>query len=205
MQRKYDFIFKFVIVGSSSVGKSSILKRFADDEFEDSYISTIGIDFRFKYLCEDCRSLMIDDAYVKLQIWDTAGQERFRGITKSYYKGAEAVILVYDWTNEKTFEDIKTYWLKESRTNAEGGKIYVFANKCDDPDTKIPEEHAAFLRENKVEVCMVSAKTGRGVSDGILKIAKHMMQIHPRVEEESLAMGLKAANRTPQTGRCCSK
>ena len=51
MQRKYDFVFKFVIVGSSSVGKSSILKRFADDEFEDSYISTIGIDFRFKYLC----------------------------------------------------------------------------------------------------------------------------------------------------------
>lgn len=49
MQRKYDYVFKFVIIGSSSVGKSSILKRFADDEFEDSYISTIGIDFRFKY------------------------------------------------------------------------------------------------------------------------------------------------------------
>lgn len=51
MQRKYDYVFKFVIIGSSSVGKSSILKRFADDEFEDSYISTIGIDFRFKYNC----------------------------------------------------------------------------------------------------------------------------------------------------------
>jgi Ras-related protein Rab-1A len=53
MQKNYDYVLKFVIVGSSSVGKSSILRRFADDEFEESYISTIGIDFRFKYWCED--------------------------------------------------------------------------------------------------------------------------------------------------------
>lgn len=96
MQKKYDYVFKFVIIGSSCVGKSSILKRFADDEFEDSYISTIGIDFRFK-------SVVIDESFIKLQIWDTAGQERFRGITKSYYKGAQAIILVYDITNPKSF------------------------------------------------------------------------------------------------------
>ena len=56
--------------------------------------------------------MYIDDNYVKLQIWDTAGQERFRGITKSYYKGANAVILVYDITNPKSFEDVMNYWMK---------------------------------------------------------------------------------------------
>ena len=74
---------------------------------------------------------MIDGSYVKLQIWDTAGQERFRGITKSYYKGAQAVILVYDLNNQKTFEDISSYWLKESRMYSDGGKIIIFVNKCD--------------------------------------------------------------------------
>lgn len=57
----------------------------------------------------------IDDSYVKLQIWDTAGQERFRGITKSYYKGANAVILVYDITTPKSFEDVTSYWMKETK------------------------------------------------------------------------------------------
>lgn len=74
MQKNYDYVFKFVIIGSSSVGKSSILKRFADDSFEESYISTIGIDFRFKYDFVNARSMHINQEYVKLQIWDTAGQ-----------------------------------------------------------------------------------------------------------------------------------
>lgn len=76
---------------------------------------------------------MIDGNYVKLQIWDTAGQERFRGITKSYYKGAQAIILVYDINNPKTFEDISGFWLKESRMYSDDGKIYIFINKCDNP------------------------------------------------------------------------
>ena len=66
----------------------------------------------------NCRSLDINGNYVKLQIWDTAGQERFRGITKSYYKGAQAVILVYDVNNPKSFEDVTSFWMKESRMNS---------------------------------------------------------------------------------------
>ena len=59
--------------------------------------------------------MYIDDLYTKLQIWDTAGQERFRGITKSYYKGAHAVVLVYDANVPKTFEDVMGYWMKEAK------------------------------------------------------------------------------------------
>lgn len=79
MIKEYDYLFKLVIIGNSGVGKSSLLLRFADDTFSDSYLTTIGVDFRF-------RTLNIDGKNVKLQIWDTAGQERFRTITSAYYK-----------------------------------------------------------------------------------------------------------------------
>jgi len=72
----HDALFKLVLIGDSGVGKSCLLLRFADDSFTDSYISTIGVDFRF-------RTVRLGDKFVKLQIWDTAGQERFRTITSA--------------------------------------------------------------------------------------------------------------------------
>jgi Ras-related protein Rab-1A len=101
MIREYDYLFKVVIVGNSSVGKSSILRRFADDSFQESYLATIGVDFRFKYFqILYFRSITCGGDIVKLQIWDTAGQERFRTITGAYYKGAHAIVVVYDITKE---------------------------------------------------------------------------------------------------------
>ena len=76
MKRDYDYLFKLVLIGDSGVGKSCLLLRFADDSFTDSYISTIGVDFRF-------RTVNIDMKTVKLQIWDTAGQERFSSVLLS--------------------------------------------------------------------------------------------------------------------------
>ena len=101
-----DHVLKFVIVGNSSVGKSSLLMRFSDDSFSDSYLTTVGVDFKFK-------TLKIDDSSVKLQIWDTAGQERFRTITNAYYKGADGIIMVFDKTDFLSFEDIDKYWINE--------------------------------------------------------------------------------------------
>ena len=77
--KEYDHLFKFVMVGNSAVGKSSLLLRFADNEFSENYMTTIGVDFRFK-------SFNVSQMVVKLQIWDTAGQERFRTIVNTYYK-----------------------------------------------------------------------------------------------------------------------
>jgi GTPase SAR1 family protein len=77
--REYDHLLKYVIVGDSSVGKSCLLLRFADDQFNENYMTTIGVDFRFKTVNSNAKN-------IKLQIWDTAGQERFRTITNTYYK-----------------------------------------------------------------------------------------------------------------------
>lgn len=113
MIREYDYLFKIVIVGTSSVGKSSILRRFSDDSFQESYLATIGVDFRFKYPPSSCRSIKVGDSAVKLQIWDTAGQERFRTITSAYYKGAHGIFMAYDMTVQQSFLDIKEFWYEE--------------------------------------------------------------------------------------------
>jgi Ras-related protein Rab-1A len=95
-----------VIVGNSNVGKSSLMLRFSDDSFNESYLTTIGVDFRFK-------TLKIGENSIKLQIWDTAGQERFRTITNAYYKGADGIIMVFDRTTLSSFEDVENYWINE--------------------------------------------------------------------------------------------
>ncbi len=98
---------QLVIIGDSGVGKSSLVLRFADNTFTDNYISTIGVDFRF-------RTVKVDDKVVKLQIWDTAGQERFRTITSAYYRGADGIIMTYDITSKASFMHVND-WLSEVR------------------------------------------------------------------------------------------
>ncbi|KAF2315098.1 hypothetical protein GH714_038157 [Hevea brasiliensis] len=105
MNPEYDYLFKLLLIGDSGVGKSCLLLRFADDSYLESYISTIGVDFKIRTVEQDGKT-------IKLQIWDTAGQERFRTITSSYYRGAHGIIVVYDVTDQESFNNVKQ-WLSE--------------------------------------------------------------------------------------------
>lgn len=117
-----------MMIGDSTVGKTSLLLRFADDDFNESVLTTIGIDFKIKVcgpgamntgapppraepldLAVVAQTLEIDGRRVKLQIWDTAGQERFRTITQAYYRGAMGIFLIYDITKVKTWENIRNW------------------------------------------------------------------------------------------------
>ena len=105
-----NIFLKFVIIGDSGVGKSSILIRFADQTYIETYISTIGVDFRF-------RTIEVNSQRLKLQLWDTAGQERFNAITKCYYRGAQGLFIVYDVCDRRSFNQVPV-WIESVRDGA---------------------------------------------------------------------------------------
>ena len=162
----YDFLFKILLIGDSGVGKSCLLLRFTDDSYTDSYISTIGVDFKI-------RSHTIDNKKVKLQIWDTAGQERFRTITICYYRGAHGIIVVYDITDRESFDNIKQ-WLKEIDKYAhENVNILLVGNKIDrEVKRQVSYDEALELAsEYKIKYVETSAKTNVNVEKAFLDLS----------------------------------
>lgn len=125
----YDYLIKLLLIGDSGVGKSCLLLRFSDGSFTTSFITTIGIDFKI-------RTIELDGKRIKLQIWDTAGQERFRTITTAYYRGAMGILLVYDVTDEASFNNIRN-WIRNIEQHASDNvnKILV-GNKADMDESK---------------------------------------------------------------------
>jgi len=170
-QRDYDHLFKLVLIGDSGVGKSCLLLRFADDAFTESYISTIGVDFRF-------RTVKIEKKTVKLQIWDTAGQERFRTITSAYYRGADGIIMVYDVTSPDSFDHVND-WLKEvNRYASEGTCKLLVGNKSDrTADKAVSTESAkAFADELGIAFLETSAKSAKNVEEAFLTLAGELIK-----------------------------
>ena len=139
--QKFDYLFKLLIIGEATVGKTCLLLRYADDSFTQNHITTIGIDFKTKFIT-------INNSVIKLQIWDTAGQERFRTITKSYYKDANGIILTYDISNSDSLKNIQN-WMKLIEQNAEDGvcKILV-GNKCDLENRVIQKEEGEKIAQD---------------------------------------------------------
>ena len=93
---KYDMMAKVIIIGDSGIGKTVLITRFCESTFKESYVATIGVDFKIK-------TMNIGNRRYKLQIWDTAGQERFKNITQTYYKGAAGIILTYSIVDRSSF------------------------------------------------------------------------------------------------------
>jgi len=171
MTPEYDYLFKLLLIGDSGVGKSCLLLRFADDTYTESYISTIGVDFKI-------RTIEIDGKTIKLQIWDTAGQERFRTITSSYYRGAHGIIVVYDVTDLESFNNVKN-WLHEiDRYAVEGVNKLLVGNKCDLISKKQVESTSAkeFAESLNIPFLETSAKTAVNVENAFIKMAKEIKE-----------------------------
>ena len=158
--QQYEMKIELITLGDTQVGKSSLLQRFSDDRFSGNYITTMGIDFKIKYL-------QIDGKNIKLLMWDTAGQERFRTMTMQYFNKADCVIFAYDCTSEESFNSMR-HWIRqfESHTNGRTDieKVLV-GNKSDMTDEKMieAEQGAALAAEFGMSFYETSAKTGLNV------------------------------------------
>ncbi|XP_017790109.1 PREDICTED: ras-related protein Rab-35 isoform X2 [Habropoda laboriosa] len=139
MAREYDHLFKLLIIGDSGVGKSSLLLRFADNTFNGSYITTIGVDFKIQ-------TVDIDGERVKLQIWDTAGQERFRTITSTYYRGTHGVIVVVLVGNKNDAPNEKVVLTEDAQRFANQMGIQLFETSAKD-DINVQEMFMAITRQ----------------------------------------------------------
>jgi len=179
MKRDYDYLFKLVLIGDSGVGKSCLLLRFADDNFTDSYISTIGVDFRF-------RTINIENKTVKLQIWDTAGQERFRTITSAYYRGADGIIMVYDVTSSESFDHVEEWLSEVDRYADENTSKLLVGNKADLIEEKqVPEDTAQrFAEKLNIPFLETSAKTATNVDAAFLTMAKELIKTREKQNSE---------------------
>lgn len=167
MAKTYDHLFKLLLIGDSGVGKTCVLFRFSEDAFNSTFISTIGIDFKI-------RTIELDGKKIKLQIWDTAGQERFRTITTAYYRGAMGIMLVYDITNEKSFDNIRN-WIRniEEHAAADVEKM-VLGNKCDmDDKRQVSKDRGEQLAsEYTIKFMETSAKTAQNVEESFITLAR---------------------------------
>uniref|UniRef100_A0A914XNS6 Ras-related protein Rab-8A n=1 Tax=Plectus sambesii TaxID=2011161 RepID=A0A914XNS6_9BILA len=167
MAKTYDYLFKLLLIGDSGVGKTCLLFRFSEDSFNNSFISTIGIDFKI-------RTIELDGKKIKLQIWDTAGQERFRTITTAYYRGAMGILLVYDITNERSFENIKN-WIRNIEEHASSDvERMVLGNKCDVEDRRqVSRERGEQMAiEYGTKFMETSAKANINVEDAFFTLAR---------------------------------
>ncbi|BFU24930.1 Ras family protein [Entamoeba histolytica HM-3:IMSS] len=165
-----DYTFKILIIGESGVGKTAILERYCENIFNESLLSTVGVDFKSKYFT-------IEGKRIKVQLWDTAGQEKFRNITTSYYRGTHGCIVTYDVTDINSFDKI-TYWLHELGNEKYQPEIIILGNKIDARDRKVTKEMAEnFSRQNGgIKVFNCSAKTGEGVEEVFTEIVKSIFK-----------------------------
>jgi len=163
----YAYLFKYIIIGDTGVGKSCLLLQFTDKRFQPVHDLTIGVEF-------GARMITIDNRQIKLQIWDTAGQESFRSITRSYYRGAAGALLVYDITRRETFNHL-TRWLEEARQNSNSNMaIMLIGNKCDLEHRRAvsTQEGEQFAQENGLIFLETSAKTSTNVEMAFNKTAE---------------------------------
>jgi len=172
---EFDYLFKLVLIGDSSVGKSNILSRYVHDRFRIDTHTTIGVEFTTKTIQVELEGRM---ANVKLQIWDTAGQERYRSITSAYYRGAIGCLLVFDVTKRASFEHVSE-WLHELRDHSSGEtRVLLVGNKVDLRHLReVPTDEAiSFAKDNGLSFIETSAQSGHNIEQAFVQLVTEVIK-----------------------------
>ena len=173
-----EITLKILLLGDSSVGKSSLMLRFTDNTFEENFGSTIGAEFKNK-------DIQINDEKIKLHILDTAGQERYRSVAKNFIRKVGGIIFVFDLSNNNSFENIKDWLMTADDANNNYQKILV-GNKLDIPERKIDKERAEKLGEKyNMKYFETSAKEGTNVELIFKEIAELIISNKPEKEDNN--------------------
>ena len=174
-EEDYDFIFKVLLLGNSDVGKSSLLLRFVDSVWNESFVPTIGVDFKVK-------TIEIGDKKVKMQIWDTAGQERFRNVVSTYFRGSNGILLIYDITSRDSFKNLESWLIEIEKHPSDNVLKILIGNKVDlvdDIEIK-KEEGQQFANRYNMQFIETSAKLDTNVSEAFETLAKLMIEFNSK-------------------------
>nr|XP_061815857.1 EF-hand calcium-binding domain-containing protein 4B-like [Nerophis lumbriciformis] len=188
-------LFKVVLVGNSSVGKTSLLRSFCEGHFHPSTTATVGIDFSVKILT-------LNNMQIAMQLWDTAGQERYRSITKQFFRKADGVVVMYDVTMDESFKAVSPWLANVKDAAGEGVQILLLGNKMDmDSDREVSLKEAEQLaQESKVMFYEVSAYTGKNVTESLTHLARVLMEQEDKVRDTTVLLSAQ-----PLRKKACCK
>ena len=164
-------MYKVLLIGDIGVGKSSILMRYTQNAFSETFISTIGMDLGVKNIKHS------DNTSVQLSIWDTAGQERFDSITSSYYRGANGIVLCVDLTNRKSFDNVAKWFDRISRYGNSSVSVIIVGTKCDMIVDRCVDKTMIEQLIDKYDTPYIetSSKTGENIDQMFVRLSKLML------------------------------
>ena len=193
-------LYKILVLGDTSVGKSCLLLRFCDNSFQEAHLTTIGLDFRLKTIN------LKDGRKVKIQIWDTAGEDRFRSITRNYYKGAKGILLIFDVTDKETFTHVRDWIERIHEESPEGITICLVGNKIDMNESRVisNEEGKKLADEFKIPSFETSAKSNIGVEEVFTYLVKEVDTIYMNEHKEEVGRKTVLNQKTKnKKKKCC--
>ena len=195
-------LYKILLLGDCAVGKSCLLLRYCENSFQESHLATIGLDFRLKTITLE------NNRKIRIQIWDTAGEDRFRAITKNYYKGAHGIVLIYDVTDQQSFQHIKDWVDKIKEESKEGVIIYLVGNKIDLIDKRIitNADGKKLSEEIKIKYYETSAKDSTGVKEVFENLVKDMDNFYSEQHQEEMeTIHIDKKDKKKRKLRCCKQ
>ena len=197
-----DLYIKIILIGDSSVGKTSLLLKYTDNYFSETSTATIGVEFKEKIITFNNRN-------IRLQIWDTSGQERFHSITQNFYRGANGILFVFDVTNKESFDNLKN-WLNDPQVDA---KKILIGNKIDLEQQRIisKEKMEQLGQKYNLNSFETSAKTGKNVETIFTEITKliienksdEVLDLLYSKEKQNLSISFDREEKKKRN--CCSK
>lgn len=193
----YDEKFQLLIIGESTVGKTSLLFRYAEDKYSSQYLATVGIDFFTK-------DEIINGKTIRVKIWDTAGQERYKSLTTSFYRNAHGIILVYDVSNPESFEKLK-YWIQSISMylgEKSSVKMILIGNKIDTNREVRREDGENFAKQHNIPYFETSAKQGIGIQEFMHHMIGELIKENTPEKRDTLRISNRNSNNEGNDKKC---